>query len=253
MNKLRALIIDDAAQARKLLRLMLESVVDGVEVVGEAAAAEEGQQLVSALQPDVVFLDIEMPGQSGIQLATHWAECKEEINVVFTTAYSEYGVTAFRLSAVDYLLKPIKEEHLREAVEKIRKEKRKGAKSEVLGHLVHNLTTDKERMLTIPVIGGFEFARLDDILRIEADGSYARVIQKNRKPIVVAKNLKYFETALSGDARFLRVHRSFLINVAHVSRFTSGRSSLIMTDGTEIDVARERKEQLLARMAGKPE
>ena len=251
MEKLRAVLIDDAAQARRLLRLMLEQVCSDVEVTGEAATAEEGRLLVHKNNPDVVFLDIEMPGRSGIQLATEWAEEGAPVRVVFTTAYNDYAVTAFRLSAVDYLLKPLREQHLAEAVDKIRREKNSGTQQQALKQLVENLSGEKEKSLTVPVAGGFVFIPLDEILRVEADGSYTRIIRHKQKPLMVAKNLKYFETALCSDPRFLRVHRSFLVNVAHVRSFEAAAKSVaVMTDGVAVDVARERKDKLLERISG---
>lgn len=251
MKKIRAAIIDDAAQARRLLRLMLGNSAGDIEIIGEAVSAEEGLALVREKRPDFIFLDIEMPGRSGIQLAAQLADEMENVSVIFTTAYNEYAVTAFRLSAVDYLLKPINEQHLLQAVDKVRRERDSGLQHEMLKKLVDNISGEKEKTLSVPVVGGCVFVKLDEILRVEADGSYTRIIRTNDKPIVVAKNLKYFESVLAGDPRFLRVHRSFLINVTHVREFESaGRSVALMTDGAEVDVARERKDLLLERISG---
>ncbi|CAN5226272.1 LytTR family DNA-binding domain-containing protein [soil metagenome] len=248
LSKIKAVIIDDTAQARKLLRIMLENIAPDIEVVGEAADAFSGNELVILHHPDVIFLDIEMPGKSGIQLATSWVEGGIKTCVIFTTAYNEYAVAAFRLSAVDYLLKPIVQKDLTEAVNKIRSSMH-NSDNTPLKQLTSNLTLEHLRSITIPVTGGFAIIPLDEIITIEADGSYARVNQVGGKLLVVAKNLKYFELALSIDSRFVRVHRSYLINLDHVRKFASGSQSVVvMSDGTKADVAREKREHVLSRI-----
>ncbi len=121
MTKLKAIIIDDSPQARKLLSLMLKEYKSDLEIIGEAENANLGFELIKQHQPDVIFLDIEMPGKSGIQLAEQLIKEKLNPEIIFTTAYNDYALKAFRLSAIDYLLKPINETHLFEAVEKIKK------------------------------------------------------------------------------------------------------------------------------------
>ena len=115
---MKAILIDDNSQARKLLRLMLLEYAQDVVVIGEAENAESGLRLIENTKADVVFLDIEMPGKTGIQLAEELSNRKIEIAIVFTTAYNSYAIQAFRLSATDYLLKPIQEDQLLEAIEK---------------------------------------------------------------------------------------------------------------------------------------
>jgi two-component system LytT family response regulator len=117
-SSIKALIIDDSKQARKLLRLMLIELANDFQVIGEAEDAEKGLRLIKNEHPDVAFLDIEMPGKSGIQLAEQISQLQLKTKIVFTTAYNEYAIKAFRLSAVDYLLKPIQENQLIEATEK---------------------------------------------------------------------------------------------------------------------------------------
>lgn len=242
MSKLKAVIIDDSPQARKLLSLMLEEYSDVIEVVDEAENAIQGFDCIKNNHPHIAFLDIEMPGKSGIQLAEQIVS--ENINtfIIFTTAYNEYALKAFRLSAIDYLLKPINEMHLEEAIQKVKKiipqqETRK------LKTFIANYDDALPKTLSIPSTNGYIFTKIDDILYIKADGSYTHIYCQNEKPITVSKNLKYFETALEGYTQFLRVHRSFLINLQNVKKFDKqNRGTIIMTDEAHIDLARERRD-----------
>ncbi len=244
-----AIIVDDAAQARKLLRLMLAEHAPQVVVKGEAANVVEALQLAITAQPDVVFLDIEMPGKSGLQLAEELHKAALPCDVVFTTAYNKYAVQAFRLSAVDYLLKPIDESQLIEAVEKVTGRKNVANGNERLGQLVENLKSGTQDTLSIPIINGYQFVSVGSIISITADGSYVNIVLADGTTMVVSKNLKYFEQALEGFPQFVRVHRSYLINLQQMKRFErSGRGTIIMNDNSEIDLARERRDSFFAAL-----
>jgi two-component system LytT family response regulator len=238
-----AIIVDDAAQARKLLRLMLAEYAPQVLVKGEAANVAEALQLAITAQPDVVFLDIEMPGKSGLQLAEELHKAALPCDVVFTTAYNKYAVQAFRLSAIDYLLKPIDESQLIEAVEKVIVRKNTANGNQRLGYLVENLKPGNQDTLSISIMNGYEFVNVGNIISITADGSYVNIMLADGNTMVVSKNLKYFEQALEGFPQFVRVHRSYLINLQQMKRFErSGRGIIIMNDNSEIDLARDRRD-----------
>jgi two-component system, LytTR family, response regulator len=242
-EKITVLIVDDSAQARKLLRLMLKEQAADFAVADEAANLPEAIALIRKIKPDVVFLDIEMPGKSGLQILDELPRNEVNYDIVFTTAYNEYALKAFRLSAIDYLLKPIHENHLAETIQRIRERKEKGLLQVRLDALASNLSREKEELLCIPVMNGYEYLKIADIEYIEADGSYARIVDRNGRTTLVSKNLKYFEMALADQKNFLRVHRSFLINLAHQKAFSrSGRGTITMNSGREIDLARDRRE-----------
>jgi two-component system LytT family response regulator len=239
---INAVIIDDSAQARKLLRLMLMEFSPEITVIGEAENAEDGLRLVKKTQPDAVFLDIEMPGQSGLQMAESLLEFKFKGNVVFTTAYNSYALKAFRLSAIDYLLKPIQEDHLLEAVFKLGNEKKNRDTLLRLEALSTNLSESKENVLCIPIQGGYQFIQLQEIEYLEADGSYVQIKCSDKKTVTVSKNLKYFETVLSENKNFVRAHRSYIVNMESVITFSkSDGGSLHLKGGKQIPVSRERK------------
>ncbi len=239
---MKVVIIDDSAKARSLLRLMLKEYAPNVQPIGEAANAEDGLNMIFTLQPDAVFLDIEMPGKSGLDVAEILLEKDLSIPIVFTTAYNEYAINAFRLSAIDYLLKPIQENELIEAVEKLSDYKKNKDLKRKLQTLSNNLKNSHNQVLCVPIQGGNEYLDLDDILYLEADGSYVKIVVVEGKDRVVAKNLKYFETALGNVKHFLRSHRSFLVNMHHLA-FHSKQDGgcLQLKNGSQIPISRERK------------
>jgi len=239
---INAVIIDDSNQARKLLRLMLLELSTNIKIIGEAENVEDGLRLIKNVNPDAIFLDIEMPGRSGLQLAESLLSTKFQGNIVFTTAYNSYAIKAFRLSAIDYLLKPIQEEQLEEALFKLSNEKRNRDNRKRLEALSSNLEKDKDEVLCIPIQSGYEFMPLKDIEYLEADGSYVYIRFKDKKTKTVAKNLKYFETILADNNQFIRTHRSFIVNMNSVVTFSkSDGGSLLLKSGTQIPISRERK------------
>lgn len=240
---LKAIIVDDSVQARRLLRLMLKDLAPQVDIVGEAETADDGHQLIRSINPNVIFLDIEMPGKTGLQLAEMLTNNKFEGKIIFTTAYDTYAIKAFRLSALDYLLKPIQEEELTEAINKLSKELEKSNEFSKLEALKRNLLNEENNVLCVPTQGGYEYVPLMDIYCIEADGSYVRIICKTQKDKFVAKNLKYFEKALEHSSMFARPHRSYLINIDEVVSYSkSERGILLLSNGMKIPVSRERKQ-----------
>jgi two-component system LytT family response regulator len=247
IEKINAVIIDDLPQARKLLRLMLQELAPEINVLAEAENVNEGLEAITKHNPDVVFLDIEMPGKSGIQLAEELLKNKVECNVIFTTAYNTYAINAFRLSAIDYLLKPINEKQLLEAVQKIKDHKQLIHAQNRLRVLTENLKPTTENVLCIPVQNGFEYISVKQIEYLEADGSYVHIFLIDKKQKTVSKNLKYFEQALEQFSNFVRVHRSSIINMDYMASYSkSGRGTIILKSGKEVDLARDRKADFLA-------
>lgn len=242
---MKAIIIDDSTQARKLMRLMLLEYGPEIDVIGEASNADDGLELTEKLNPDILFLDIEMPGKSGLQLAQILQKKGIACPIVFTTAYNAYAINAFRLSALDYLLKPIQEDQLIEAIVKLKERHEISENLNRLRSLSDNLN-EPNSTLCIPVQGGSEYIPIPEILYLEADGSYVRVIFVNGKALVVSKNLKYFETALEGSTVFLRCHRSYLVNMQHLAFHSkSNGGSLKLKNGVEIPISRERKQEVV--------
>ena len=240
-----ALIIDDSKQARKLLRMMFKDLAPCIYIVGEAENVLEGLNLIEQFQPDAIFLDIEMPDISGLKLAEILIEKQYKGSVVFTTAYNSYAIKAFRLSAIDYLLKPIQEDELIQAIEKIISEKQNQHNETRLILLSENLSEKNNNVLCIPNQNGFEYIPINEIEYLEADGSYVTIYCVNKKSKTVSKNLKYFETALIDFVNFIRPHRSFIVNKDFITNYIkSDGGFLILKSDVEIPIARERKQAI---------
>ncbi len=235
----RAIIVDDTIQIRKLLRLMLAEIADDIQVVGEAENSEIAMQLINEHQPDLVFLDIEMPGKNGIQLAEELVKQNNEIYIIFITAFNNYAVKAFRLAALDYLLKPVKEKELKEALDKFRLHIDDKKSIERLKSLVDNFTVQMDNTLAIPLNHGFEQIPIEAIVCFEADGSYTIIHLKDGKSRTISKNLKYFETKLTDFSCFVKVSRSFIINYNQLHFFDkSNRGIIHMSNGRSINLSR---------------
>jgi two-component system, LytTR family, response regulator len=246
MDKIKALIVDDSAQARKLLQLMLGEIAPEIEICALVESVIQAVDAIKQHQPDVVFLDIEMPGKSGLQLVDEISREEQPYEIIFTTAYNEYALNAFRLSAIDYLLKPIDESQLSNAVKRLT-DKRDGESAKTrLNILKQNLSNNSENILSIPVQNGYEYIKLDEIEFLEADGSYVHVFSSDKKQKTVSKNLKYFQAILEKNSNFVRVHRSYIINLKNIHAFSrSGRGIITMKNGREIDLARDRRTEFL--------
>jgi two-component system LytT family response regulator len=243
--KVRAIIIDDSSQARKLLRLMLMELSSDIQILGEAEDVEEGLRLIERVQPDAIFLDIEMPGKSGLQLAEILIENRYNGSVVFTTAYNAYAIKAFRLSAIDYLLKPIQEDQLLQAIEKLISEKESQNNAERLKVLSENLNENRNEVLCIPNQAGFEYIPIAEIEYIEADGSYVNLYCTNNRSKTISKNLKYFENALIDFTCFIRPHRSYIVNKDFVTSYSkSDGGFLLLKRNVQIPVSREKKQSI---------
>ncbi len=246
-DKIKAVLIDDSEQALHLLNLMLKEFAPEIEVLATAKNVDEGLEAIAHYQPDVIFLDIEMPEKSGLQLAEELFNQKIKCEVVFTTAYNQYAIKAFRLSAIDYLLKPIEEDQLLQAVDKLVEKLKSGQNN--LEILAKNLTSNEQKILSIPVLNGYEYIPLDTIEYLEAEGSYTYIHSIDTKHKIASKNLKYFEQALEGQSNFLRVHRSYIINLDNIHSFSKANRGIItMKNGKEIDLARDRRKTFFDKM-----
>jgi two-component system LytT family response regulator len=245
-DALKAIIVDDSPQARKLLRLMLQELCPEVVVCAEAENVPQTVEAIKREQPHVVFLDIEMPGQSGLQLVEELSQQEVPYEIIFTTAYNQYALDAFRLSAIDYLLKPINEKHLLEAIEKLKQKQNLQQVQLKLQALSQNLKQKDDKVLCIPVQSGYEYIPVKAIEYIEADGSYTQIHLTDDKRKTVSKNLKHFEQILEHAQHFVRVHRSYIINLERMVAFSkTGGGTITMANGRHIDLARDRRSMFL--------
>jgi two-component system LytT family response regulator len=245
---MRTIIIDDEKRSADNLRMLISENCPDVEVIAICHDAKEGIEAVRKLKPALLFLDIQMPFADGFSVVEAVKEIKP--NVIFTTAFSEYAVKAFRVEATDYLLKPIDPSELRDAVERIKA--KAGGGDEILKRIeaIENDLRNKKAKLAIQGVEGYSLVDYADVVRLEASSNYTHIFCKNGKKHTVAKLLKDFEEQLSG-AGFFRSHSSHLVNLSHVVRYIRGDGGyLFMSDGVQIEVSRSKKKELLRVLLG---
>jgi two-component system LytT family response regulator len=245
---MKAILVDDEPDGIRTLQKMLEFHCPNVDVAATCSNATVAKQQLEKTKPDVVFLDIQMPGKSGLDLLTELPV--KDFEVIFVTAHNEYMLQALQYSAADYLLKPVDEDRLIEAVERVEK-RLKAGKKEWTDTLMHNLSktgNPSEMRLCLPTLKGFIVVKLDDIIYCEAERSYTIFHLEGKKTVTVSKSLIEYDNLLQ-DTQFIRIHKSFLINLNHVKEYQRGEGGMvIMTDNAEIEVSRRKKEFFLSKM-----
>lgn len=239
----KAILVEDESHARALLKRYVEKYCE-LDVIGEAENVSEGVQLVLERKPDIVFLDISLPGLNGFELIRQLQPISFE--VIFVTAFDQYAIQAIKLSAVDYLLKPIDIGELRvaslKAIERINFKNVNRNLDILLDNISHNTTS---RKIAIPDGHGFVYEEISNIIRLKASGRYTEIFTASGKKYLVTRNLGEFDKMLS-QYTFLRVHHSHLINPVHISSYDkSDGGFLIMNDKSEVEVSRKNKEELL--------
>lgn len=246
---MKALIIDDEAKARKLLTVLISDHCPEIAEVKEAPSLPEGVKLIHAFKPDIVFLDVEMPQYSGLEL-TEFIDVEQfGFEIIFTTAYAEYAVRAFELSAIDYLLKPLRPDKLKEAVKKASASMQKNQLHQRMEALKEAFVKNQFNKIAIPNADGILFINTDDIIAIEAQGAYSQVTTKNNGDILVSKPMNHFSKVLEENQLFFKPHRSFLINLKYVKQLVKKDGGYILMENEQIiSISKENKDALLALM-----
>ena len=239
----KAIIIDDVLQARNTLRKDLTHYCPQVEIIGEADGVVEGAKLLKKIKPDVVFLDIQMQDGSGFDLLEIVRDGK--LKVIFTTASDAYAIKAFRFAAVDYLLKPIDPDDLRQAVEKLNdKISSDGQDLELLSDTIKSKNKRQER-LALHTFDKIHVTAIADIVRCESSVNYTEFYFTNGKKMLVTKTLKEFEELLAEHA-FFRVHQSHLINTKFIREFIkSDGGYILMSDNSSVPVSSRKRAEVM--------
>jgi two-component system, LytTR family, response regulator len=242
---LRTVIIDDDEDARSTLRSFLVQYCPNVEIVAEADGVSSGYKAIMIQDPQLVFLDIQMEDGTGFDLLEKIRN--PQFNVVFTTAFDEFAIKAFKYSAIDYLLKPIDPDELIKAVTKIRNQED--------GYLerfeeLKNATNGVLNRITLSAHDGITVVHIDSILRLESDSNYTHFFLKSGEKITVPKSLKEYEAILPSHL-FFRTHQSHIINLNFVKKYVKEDGGyILMEDGSEVLVARRRKDEFLHILTG---
>lgn len=238
------LIVEDEVHQQEMLAGLLNEHFPDYIITGIASSLAEAKQKLLEFTPDLVFMDVLLPPQTSFDLLHSLEHIPFEI--IFTTSYEEYAVKAFRLSAVDYLLKPVAKDELALALEKFRQKRMTRESVSHIKALLDNIRVERDHVkIALPTLTGYIFVRVKDIVRCESDNTYTTFFTVDKRSIVVSKTLKDCEQMLA-DYRFCRVHNSHLINLEYISEYMKGEGGMVkMTDGSTIDVSRRRKDEFL--------
>jgi two-component system LytT family response regulator len=235
----------DEKKAAGMLEAMLNGIDPEMAIVEKCPDLPSGVRSIKKHRPFVVFLDIELPVYSGIQLLDFFEPEEVDFRIIFTTAYDQHAVRAFEMCAIDYLLKPIQETQLRAAVTKLLNLQKSGIPV-ALPILRQNFIEETNKKIVLPVANGYEILNLRDICYLKAEGSYTQIVSRNNASVLASKNLKYFQFVLEGAGYFFRIHRSIIVNIHFAKKLVRSESAaLILETGAEIPVANEKIDELL--------
>ncbi len=246
---IKAVVVDDELGARESLSKMLEKNCKQIEIVAKADSMLSAFEAITNKEPDLVFLDIEMPNGNAFDLLEKFKNIN--FNIIFTTAYDHYAIKAIKFSAIDYILKPIDPEELVQAVKRF--EERIGEKTTLdkqFKTLLSNVRPDnKLKKVGIPDGDGLIFINLSDIIRCDSDGNYTFFILTSGKKIIASRTLGEYEQMFADD-NFFRIHRSHLVNLEHVKKYIKGEGGyVVMTDNSQVEVSRRNKTDFLEKLS----
>lgn len=244
MHQLKTILVDDELPSLQNLQHKLEEFCPDINVIAVTQKPEDAIRLIEHHRPDVIFLDIEMPRMNGFKMLEAIRE--KEFDIVFTTAYNHYAIDAIRISAFDYLVKPIAVKDLQSSVDRLMKTRHRQI-PEKLDVLRQNLSNSRSQNDKISIVTneGVEFFEISHIIRIESSSNYSKIHFKDGKTLLVTKLLKDFEEILT-HYRFYRIHNSHLINLSYIKKYLRGDGGQVILQNDEvIDVARRKKEEFL--------
>ncbi|MFZ4412347.1 MAG: LytR/AlgR family response regulator transcription factor [Bacteroidales bacterium] len=242
---IKAIIIDDEKKSREALMGLIDRYCPDVFVLIQAEGCIDGIQKVNEYNPDIVFLDIQMPDGSGFNFLEAFDDFKFE--VIFTTAHDQYAIKAIKYSALDYLLKPINPDDLKEAIDKFLQKQDRGQINKNIKVLLENmkLSGSASKKIILSTSEGIHILSTDEIIRCESDDYYTKFFLTNGNPILISKTLKQNEAMLS-DFNFIRPHKSHLVNIKFIKSYLKVDGGyILMTDGSKIPVSRRKRESII--------
>jgi len=242
---IRCILIDDESNSLEMMEWLLKTYCPQVKIEAMCNSAANGIEAINKYKPDVIFLDIEMPHMNGFDMLEQFD--KLSFDIVFCTAYDQFAIKAFRYSALNYLLKPVDPEDLKDTIRRL--EQRKAAPSrDQIDLLLQNMrqaVRPPVQRIALTANDGMIFVSTEEILYCQAESNYTYVVLKGGKKILVSKVLKDIDETLSGND-FFRIHNSYLINLNHIAKFVRGEGGyVIMSDNSMVDVARRKKEEFM--------
>lgn len=244
---LTAIIIDDEQNGIDGLAILIRKHIPDLRIIAECTVAKDAIALIENYKPDIIFLDIHMPGMNGFELLEKLG--RKNFDLIFTTAHDEYALRAIKANAIDYLLKPIDYTDLELAISKVkvRKESREKTKEPIdYQRLFKNAGCDPKEKLLVYSKTGIESIDIHEIVSLESKSNYTKIYFDKSQPIIAAKTLKEFDAVLcSGNQQFMRIHHSFIINLHKVSRFLKGPDTIVTSNNLSIPLSKRRKEEFM--------
>ncbi|AWX44919.1 Sensory transduction protein LytT [Flagellimonas maritima] len=245
---LKVVIVEDEKRSRETLRTLLEEFCKDVQVIATASSVNEAVKVLSVFSPDVVFLDIELQTGVGFDVLEQIKE--PDFEIIFTTAFEKYAIQAIKFSSLDYLLKPIDLDELKQAVEKARERMDTNIYRQQIETLMQSIGKEshKQEKICLATTSGMEFIAIEDIVLCKADGSYTSFVLRDTSTLLVSKHLKEYENLLA-EQQFMRVHNSYLINLKEVKKYIkSDGGYIIMSNDMHVSISPRKKDELIESM-----
>lgn len=241
---MKAIIIEDEKRAQIYLQGVLEQVAPEIKVAAVCDDLPSGVMAIRKHKPDVVFLDIEMPKYNGLEIINFFGENEIQFAIIFTTAYNQYAIQAFKTSALDYLLKPIDPEELKETINRYKQKSNDQLYKQLLSL---NETLIKETKIAIPDGNNLQLISTEEIIYFKADSNYTLVFLQNGKKHITSRILRNFEETLKNHKQFFRCHKSYIVNTKFIECYSkSDGGTIILKDKQEIPVSPDKAEELLS-------
>lgn len=240
---MKIIIIDDEKKARQLLQVIISENHPGIEICDLCEDLASGVRAIKKHKPSLVFLDIEMPGHSGLELLDFFNEDEINFSIVFVTAYNEYAIQAFKLSAIDYILKPVSPKLIAEAIDKYKKIEFKQHK--LIEALKQNLSTEDDKKIAIPSRDNINYINPRNIIYVKADGAYSVFHILGGEKYMLSRNLKYVEEMTSSFSYIKRCHKSYIVNTKQIKNYNRTSAELILSDNSVISISDEKVSEIL--------
>jgi two-component system LytT family response regulator len=246
-----AIIIDDEISAIVSLRLVIQEFLkEKIQVVDTATSVKEGAEKIKKHNPDLVFLDIELPNENGFELFKYF-EQGVNFDVIFTTAYAQYGIQAVKCTCLDYLLKPVNHVEIRDALKRLEQRKSSNVPLKQIELLLANLQPNYDtNKIVIPISTGLELFTVREIVYCEGDSNYSKIFTTVGRDITISKTLQWLEETLPAEY-FFRIHKSYLVNLGHAQTFKASGNLLILDNGKSLEVSHRNQADLLTRLQRK--
>ncbi len=252
-HMITAILIDDEPESLQVNHSMINMFCPNVKVLGAYNDPVEGMEALKKDKPDLALLDIEMPGMTGLELLQRMPDA--EFEVIFVTAYNQYALNAIKLSAIDYLLKPVDPTELENAMQKVGQRLKNKRTIEQVDVLINLMGKEENKhgihqnhKIALPTFDSIVYAEMSCVLRVEAEKNYCNFHFLDRKPLLIAKNIGIYEESLDGYD-FMRVHRSHIVNLRHVTEFLRhDGGGLKMKNGDVVEISGQKREEILRRM-----